>query len=49
MHHGGEKKENVRRFVYVLMFVHGNSTSYEHSIPIYRVKIRNINIVHCTL
>ena len=37
MHHGGEKKESICDFVYVLMFVDVNSTSYEYSMSIYRV------------
>jgi hypothetical protein len=49
MHQGGEKKESICRFVYELVFVYANSTSFEHSISIYRVEIRNFSFVHCTL
>lgn len=41
MHYEGEKKESACDFVYVLMFVYVNSKSFEHSISIYRLYIRD--------
>ena len=43
----GEKKGSVHSFVYVFMFVHVNSTTFEHSSSIYRVKLRITNFIYC--
>ena len=40
MHHNGEKENNDSSFVHtILVFVYVNSTSFEDSISIYRVKV----------
>ena len=36
MHHGGE---SVRHFVYVLVFVYVNATTFQHLISIHRARV----------
>ena len=39
MHHGGDQKENVCSFVYILVFVNVNSAIFKHPNFIYRIQI----------
>ena len=47
--HLGEMKENVCRFVGVLVFVYVNSITFEHSSSMYTIYNRKIDFMYCTI